>query len=71
MNELIQLLALQIYGSQTTEQEIKFAQLVVEAVLDQVAERAYCTGDRVWSDELDRKWIQLEFGYGELAEIEQ
>lgn len=44
----------------------KFAELIVEAVLDQVAERAYYTGDRDWSDELDRQWIQLEFGYGPL-----
>ena len=44
----------------------KFAQLVVEAVLDQVEERAYYTGDRNWSDELDRQWVQLEFGYGPL-----
>ena len=45
---------------------IKFARLIVEAVLDQVEQRAYYTGDRDWSDELDRPWIQLEFGYGPL-----
>jgi len=44
----------------------KFAELLVEAVLDQVKERAYYTGDRDWSDEVDRTWIQLEFGYGKL-----
>ena len=49
--------------------EEKFAELIVEAVLDQVAERAYYTGDRDWSDEIDRPWIQLEFGYGKLAEM--
>lgn len=43
-----------------------FAKLVVEATLDQVKERAYYTGDRDWSDEVDRPWIQLEFGYGSL-----
>ena len=43
-----------------------FAHLVVEATLDQVAERAYYTGDRDWSDDVDRPWIQLEFGYGTL-----
>lgn len=43
-----------------------FAELIVEAVLDQVKERAYYTGDRDWSDEVDRPWIQLEFGYGPL-----
>lgn len=50
-------------GGKTLE---KFAELVVEAVLDEVKERAYYTGDRDWSDELDRAWIQLEFGYGKL-----
>jgi len=44
----------------------KFAELIVEATLTQVAERAYYTGDRVWCDELDRPWVQLEFGYGSL-----
>ena len=44
----------------------KYAELVVESVLDQVKERAYYTGDRDWSDEVDRPWIQLEFGYGPL-----
>jgi len=45
----------------------RFAELIIEAVLDQVEERAYYTGDRDWSDEIDRPWIQLEFGYGALA----
>lgn len=44
----------------------KLTELIVEAVLDQVKERAYYTGDRDWSDEVDRPWIQLEFGYGKL-----
>lgn len=44
----------------------KYAKLVVETVLDEVKERAYYTGDRDWSDEVDRPWIQLEFGYGKL-----
>ena len=46
----------------------KFAELIIDAVLDEVAERAYYSGDRAWSDELDRRWIELEFGFGELAE---
>lgn len=46
----------------------KFAKLLVEETLTQVAERAYYTGDRDWSDEVDRPWIQLEFGYGSLAD---
>ena len=48
-----------------------FAKLVVEATLDQVKERAYYTGDRDWSDEVDRPWIQLEFGYGSLHEAKK
>lgn len=47
----------------------KFAKLIVEDVLDKVRERAYYTGDRDWSDELDRPWIQLEFGYGPLYDV--
>jgi hypothetical protein len=46
-----------------------FAQKVVEETLDQVQERAYYTGDRDWSDEVDRPWIQLEFGYGSLHDL--
>jgi RNA-splicing ligase RtcB len=49
----------------------KFAKLVIEATLDQVKERAYYTGDRDWSDEVDRPWIQLEFGYGSLADAQK
>jgi hypothetical protein len=49
----------------------KFAELIIEAVLDQVKERAYYTGDRDWSDEVDRPWIQLEFGYGSLADAQK
>ena len=44
----------------------KFAELLIEDVLNEVKERAYYTGDRDWSDEVDRPWIQLEFGYGSL-----
>ena len=43
-----------------------FSQKIVEETLTQVAERAYYTGDRDWSDEIDRPWVQLEFGYGTL-----
>lgn len=42
------------------------AELIVAEVLDEVAERAYYSGDRAWSDELDRPWIELEFGFGKL-----
>jgi thiamine pyrophosphate-dependent acetolactate synthase large subunit-like protein len=49
----------------------KFAELIVEAVLDEVEERTYYAGDRDWSDEVDRPWIQLEFGYGSLADAQK
>jgi hypothetical protein len=49
----------------------QFVEAIVEATLTQVAERAYYTGDRDWSDEVDRPWIQLEFGYGPLAEMKK
>jgi hypothetical protein len=49
----------------------KFAKLLIEDVLDEVKERAYYTGDRDWSDDVDRQWIQLEFGYGPLHDAKQ
>lgn len=49
----------------------KLAALIVAKVLDEVAERAYYSGDRAWSDELDRRWVELEFGMGELAELKK
>ena len=56
------------YNNQSCDPEVleKFVKLIVEETLDQVKERAYYTGDRDWSDEIDRPWIQLEFVYGEL-----
>jgi len=49
----------------------KFVEVIVEETLNQVKERAYYTGDRDWSDEIDRPWIQLEFGYGSLADAQK
>lgn len=49
----------------------RFTALIVARVLDEVAERAYICGDRAWSDELDRRWVELEFGFGELAELKK
>jgi hypothetical protein len=46
----------------------EFAQLLIEDVLDEVKDRSYYTGDRDWSDDVDRPWIQLEFGYGKLQD---
>jgi hypothetical protein len=47
----------------------KLAELLVAKVLDEVAERSYYTGDTVWCDDLDRPWVELEFGFGKLAKI--
>lgn len=49
----------------------KFAELIVAKVLDEVAERAYYSGDRAWSDDVDRQWVELEFGFGKLAELKK
>lgn len=49
----------------------KFAELIVGATLDAVENRAYYTGDRNWSDELDRQWVELEFGMGPLADAQR
>ena len=49
----------------------QFVEAIVEETLTQVAERAYYTGDRDWSDDVDRPWIQLEFGYGPLADAQK
>ena len=49
----------------------RFAELIIEATLDAVAERAYYTGDRDWSDDVDRPWVQLEFGLGTLAQAQR
>jgi hypothetical protein len=48
----------------------KFAQLLVSDVLREVDTRAYVSGDRAWSDEVDRPWIELEYGFGPLAEAQ-
>lgn len=47
----------------------KFAELIIEKVLDEVSERAYYSGDSAWSNDLDRQWVELEFGIGKLAEL--
>ena len=47
----------------------KFAGLIVKAVLDEVSTRAFVSGDRAWSDDVDRQWVELEFGMGKLAEL--
>ena len=49
----------------------KFAQLLVSDVLQEVDTRAYVSGDRAWSDEVDRPWIELEYGFGKLADAQR
>jgi hypothetical protein len=49
----------------------KFAQLLVSDVLREVDTRAYVSGDRAWSDDLDRPWIELEYGFGKLADVQR
>lgn len=61
----------QLSAEQLGKAQQAFAELIVEATLDQVKERAYYTGDRDWSDEVDRQWIQLEFGYGPLEDAKK
>lgn len=80
MNKLIQEFekasGLDVYGmgAKTVPWEAtleRFTALIVARVLDEVEQRAYYTGDRNWSDELDRQWVELEFGIGPLAEAQR
>ena len=47
------------------------AELIVKDVLDEVAQRAYYIGDRAWSDDVDRPWIEMEYGMGHLADAQR
>lgn len=47
----------------------RFTALIVARVLDEVGTRAFVSGDRAWSDDVDRQWVELEFGIGKLAEL--
>ena len=49
----------------------KFTQLLVSDVLREVDTRAYVSGDRAWSDDLDRPWVELEYGFGKLADAQR
>ena len=44
MNERIQQLALQVYGTQATEQEIKFAELIVRECTKVIVHGGYWSG---------------------------
>jgi hypothetical protein len=79
MNEQIEKLAEQCYETgpigkdgwpeYSKFNEEKFAELIVAKVLDEVADRAYVSGDRAWSNDADRHWVELEFGFGRLAKM--
>jgi len=84
MNEQLKELALQagfhvtndkIYTplsrEEITKYQEKFAELIVKKVLDEVADRAFVCGDRAWSDDLDRQWVELVFDLGPLSEIKK
>ena len=43
-----------------------FAQLIIEETLKEVDERVYSRGENQWYYDVDKKWIRLYFGYGEL-----
>ena len=49
----------------------KFAELIVKKVLDEVAFRAFVSGDTAWSDDAYRHWVELEFGFGRLAKLKK
>ena len=55
------------HGGQPMYQRVfnpeKFTKLIVSEVLDKVAQRSAS-----WSDEFDRPYIELEFGFGPFAE---
>jgi hypothetical protein len=60
------------YEAQVSPEDLEmFAQLIVAKVLDEVSTRAYVSGDRAWSDDADRPWIELEFGYGKLHDAQR
>ncbi len=75
IKELVEQSSGETYWSNTQNRYVRdfdkelFAKLLVSEVLDEVEERAYYCGDRAWSDDLDRPWIELEFGFGNLAEL--
>ena len=55
----------------TLQRRTKFAELIVKKVLDEVSTRAFVSGDRAWSDDADRHWVELEFGIGRLAKLKK
>ena len=57
MNERIKLLAEQVYGSQATEQEIKFAELIVRECISIVDEQKECLHEE------QQYWHDRDYGY--------
>ena len=57
MNERIKLLAEQVYGSQATEQEIKFAELIVRECINIVDEQKECLHEE------QKYWHDRDYGY--------
>lgn len=50
MNERIKLLAGQVYGTQATEQEVQFAQLIIKECIGQIKELCDSDGGDVGSE---------------------
>jgi hypothetical protein len=46
----------------------KFAQLLIKHVLDEVDDRASVIGDRSWSQDADRPWVELTYDMGSIAQ---
>ena len=63
MNERIQQLALQVYGTQATEQEIKFAELIVKDLIDSMIKR-YGDDDELPIQEIEF-FVKEHFGVEE------
>jgi len=68
IDKLLAQSGLQPYYAAQEEHIEKFIKLLVKDVLKEVETRAYYCGDRAWSDETDRPWIELEYGFGWLAD---
>ena len=57
MNERIQQFALQVYGTQATEQEIKFAELLIKECITIVDEQKECLHEE------QQYWHDRDYGY--------
>ena len=57
MNERIQQFALQVYGTQATEQEIKFAEMLINECISIVDEQKECLHEE------QQYWHDRDYGY--------